>query len=135
MFPQTLHRDEASRAPSAVAAQPQPRPVEVPQTVQREVSWEPGRVHVQRGQRVLDDRAVQPRQALGAGHVTRVVELVVGEVERILLAEEGGLRGLAASSLASHLHDGELRLWPPILQGEEGRYMYMKDTTKDWNML
>ena len=90
----TLHSDEPSAASTIVHSQPQLGPMEVAQSVQGEVSREPGSVEVQGWEGVLNHAGVQPRQALRASHMTRVVELIVGEVEWIFLPKKRGLVGV-----------------------------------------
>lgn len=68
------------------AADSQPGSVEVPQGSGAEVRGEPGHVQVEGRDGMLDYIAVKAREALRGGHkVPRVVVLIVGQVERILL--------------------------------------------------
>ena len=45
---------------------------------------------------MLDYVAIEPGESLGARGVLWIVVFVIGEIEGIFLAEEGGLRGFRA---------------------------------------
>lgn len=57
-----------------------------------EVSWEPWWVEIEGGATVLHHVAFKARQALRGTDVARVVVFIIGEIEGILLVQEGAAR-------------------------------------------
>ena len=92
--------------------------METPQEGRPHVSGIPRRMEIQCWDGVLYDVTTEPREPLGAGDMFWVVVFIIGEVEGVLLAEEGGGGGLGGIR-SIHLVHQEFRGLADIL-GERG---------------
>ena len=84
MSDQALYREEPSAPSSPITSELQSGPVEVAEGVQGEVGGEPQGHQLQGRQGVLDHTGVKPREPLTAGHMTRVVEFIIRQIEGVL---------------------------------------------------